>query len=150
MFSTDPAPVWKPQPIGAAVADRATLTLRDLRHRPVLMTSAKVHPSVMGEQRSALLAAGVTRLVSLPPQRRRPDRRPCSAHRRPGPHRPRRGPPHRPRLRLRRLPPRPLDEPGLSLRVGIAWRPDADRSVPGLREAPAALRERYGEAPAAL
>ncbi|MFG2965233.1 LysR family transcriptional regulator [Streptomyces sp. NPDC048288] len=131
-------------------ADRATLTLRDLRHRQVLMTSAKVHPSVMGEHRSALLAAGVTRLVSLPHN----DVVQIAAH----------------VLRTGALALTvlgddlptsrvfdsaafrlvPLDEPGLSLRVGIAWRPDPDRSVPGLREALAALRERYGEAPAAL
>ncbi|MEU9410213.1 LysR family transcriptional regulator [Streptomyces sp. NPDC048281] len=131
-------------------ADRTSLTLRDLRHRQVLMTSAKVHPSVMGEHRSALLAAGVTRLVALPHN----DVVQIAAHVL------RTGaltltvlgedlPTSRvfdsPAFRLV-----PLDEPGLALRVGIAWRAAPERVVPGLRETLTALRERYGETPTAL
>ncbi|MEU9450215.1 LysR family transcriptional regulator [Streptomyces sp. NPDC048277] len=143
-------PLGVAMPADDELADRTTLTLRDLRHRQVLVTSAKVHPSVMAEHRSALLAAGVTRLVPLPHN----DTVQIAAHVLRtgaltltvlGDDLPASRVFETPAFRLV-----PLDEPGLSLRVGIAWRAEAEGAVPGLREALAALRQRYGDAPATL
>jgi hypothetical protein len=41
----------------------------------------------------------------------------------------------------------PLDEPGLALRAGIAWRKEAAETVPSLREVLAALKQRYEDDP---
>ncbi|MYQ33918.1 LysR family transcriptional regulator [Streptomyces sp. SID4956] len=129
------------------LADRSSLRLRDLRRRQVLVTSAKVHPQVMGETRSALLEAGVTRLVQLPHN----DVVQMAAH----------------VLRTGALsltvmgadtpatrifaPPHftvvPLDEPTLVLRAGMAWRAGAESRVPGLRSVVESLRTRYGTRP---
>ncbi|GGN23089.1 LysR family transcriptional regulator [Streptomyces fuscichromogenes] len=131
-------------------ADRPSLTLRDLRRRQVLVTSPKVHPSVVAENRAALVEAGVTRIVDLPHS----DAVQVAAHvMRTG------------ALALTVLgddlpamrvfgPPTfrvvPLDEPGMVLRAGIAWRRGAEEFVPGLREVLAELRARYEDAPMGL
>ncbi|MEV7394821.1 LysR family transcriptional regulator [Streptomyces sp. NPDC091215] len=132
------------------LADRATLTLRDLRHRQVVVTSPKVHPTVVGENKAALLEAGITRLVTLPHN----DVVQVAAHVL------RTGavaltvlgedlPVSRvyadPAFRVV-----PLDEPGLVLRAGIAWRGDSEKPVPGLRDVLAALREKYEAGPIPL
>jgi hypothetical protein len=130
------------------LATRTSLALRDLRGRQVLMTSAKVHPSVVGAHRAAFLNAGVTHLVDLPHNDvvqtaarvlrtgaltltvlgddDLPATRVFSA----------------PSFRVV-----PLDEPGLVLRAGIAWRKEAAETVPGPREVLAALKQRYEDDP---
>ena len=126
------------------LATRASLTLRDLRDRQVLVTSAKVHPSVMGESRTALLNGGVTRLVELPHN----DIVQTAAHvlRTGALTLTVFGDEDLPATRVFAAPAFrvvPLDEPGLILRAGIVWRRAAEETVPGLREVLAALKQRY-------
>ncbi|MFC8427957.1 LysR family transcriptional regulator [Streptomyces sp. NPDC057253] len=128
-------------------ADRPSLTLRDLRRRQVLMTSAKVHPSVVAESRAALVEAGVTRLVDLPHN----DLVQLAAHVL------RTGAlaitvlgDDLPATRIYDSPAFrvvPLDEPAMGLRAGLAWRKTAEEHVPGLRDVLAALKERYEDEP---
>jgi DNA-binding transcriptional LysR family regulator len=133
------------------LATRASLTLRDLRDRQVLMTSAKVHPSVVGESRAALLNAGVTHLVDLPHN----DVVQTAAHvlRTGALTLTVLGDDDLPATRVFAAPAFrvvPLDEPGMALRAGIAWRRAAEETVPGLREVLAALKQKYEDDPMPL
>ncbi|MGO4750362.1 LysR substrate-binding domain-containing protein, partial [Streptomyces sp. 2MCAF27] len=133
------------------LATRTSLTLRDLRDRQVLMTSAKVHPSVMSENRTALLNAGVTHLVELPHN----DIVQTAAHvlRTGALTLTVLGDEDLPTTRVFAAPAFrvvPLDEPGLTLRAGIVWRRSAEETVPGLREVLAALKQRYESDPMPL
>ncbi|MDX2939235.1 LysR family transcriptional regulator [Streptomyces ipomoeae] len=133
------------------LATRTSLTLRDLRDRQVLMTSAKVHPSVVGESRAALLNAGVTHLVDLPHN----DVVQTAAHvlRTGALTLTVLGDDDLPATRVFAAPAFrvvPLDEPGMALRAGIAWRRAAEETVPGLREVLAALKQRYEDDPMPL
>lgn len=130
-----------------ALAEHTSLKLSDLRQRQVLVTSAKVHPQLMGETRTALLEAGVTRLVPLPHN----DVVQMAAHvlRTGGLSLTVVGS-DTPATRVFAAPHFvvvPLDEPALVLRAGIAWRPDAENRVPGLRTVVDTLRMRYGTRP---
>jgi DNA-binding transcriptional LysR family regulator len=128
------------------LANRNALTCADLVDRQVFTTSSKVHPPVMRAMRDRLLASGVTHLVELPHN----DIVQLATH----------------LLRTgglaltsadhsllsSRILSSPdftvvaLDEPGISLSAGIAWRPEAVAELPELAPVIAALRERYGTA----
>ncbi|MFJ2235164.1 LysR family transcriptional regulator [Streptomyces sp. NPDC087859] len=133
------------------LATRTSLTLRDLRDRQVLMTSAKVHPSVVGANRAAFLSAGVTHLVDLPHN----DVVQTAAHvlRTGALTLTVLGDDDLPATRVFAAPAFrvvPLDEPGLALLAGIAWRRAAEETVPGLREVLAVLRQMYEGGPMPL
>jgi hypothetical protein len=132
------------------LAQRDSLTLHDLAHRQVVLTSPKVHPSYMAVARTAIAQAGVTRITELPHN----DAVQVATHvLRTGTLSLALGGRNHPAARVYDDPDFavvPLDEPALVVCVGIAWRQEARARVPGLDAVLDALREHYGEQPIRL
>lgn len=123
------------------LAHRSSLTLRDLTHRQMLRTSSKVHPSFMDAVHRALVDAGITRITELPHN----DAIQIAAHvQRTGALSLTLGGRNHPTARVYSEPDFavvPLDEPGLVVEVGLAWRLGAPSRVPGLDAVLRVLRE---------
>ncbi|MFC9057185.1 LysR family transcriptional regulator [Streptomyces sp. NPDC057074] len=131
-------------PADDELAGRASLSLRDLSRRRLLVTSSKVHPSVMGRLRSTLVDAGITDLVTLPHS----DIVQTAAHvLRTGVLTLTMLSSQAPAARVFDTPAFrivPLDEPAMEMTAGVVWCAGTESAVPGLAEVIGALRERYG------